>query len=365
VNRADQVARYEIRAALASDEEELLELASFLNTVNLPNDRGHVRRLLEHSEKSFRGEGTRAQRKFVFLLRNLDEDEAAGTSMIVAQLGRRDAPYIYLDVISEEKYSQGLDRHFHHTVLKIGFSYNGPTEIGGLVVRPSRRKDPERLGVLVSYVRFLFIAMHRELFRDEILAELMPPLEADGTSRLWEALGRRFTGMSYAEADLLSSTDKTFIRDLFPSGDIYATLLGPEAEAVIGRVGNQTRGVEKMLRRVGFRYAERIDPFDGGPHFVAPVEEISLISSAEQRPLVGLDEPRRSPIRSLIARDYKAAPYFRAQISSAEWTPDGGAIVPPAVADALELTLDDKVWLLPLTGQRQSSPAPAKRDGKG
>jgi arginine N-succinyltransferase len=142
-------------------------------------------------------------------------------------------------------------------------------------------------------------------------------------------------------------------------------LLGPEAEAVIGRVGNQTRGVEKMLRRVGFRYAERIDPFDGGPHFVAPVEEISLISSAEQRPLVGLDEPRRSPIRSLIARDYKAAPYFRAQISSAEWTPDGGAIVPPAVADALELALDDEVWLLPLTGQRQSSPAPAKRDGKG
>jgi len=42
---------------------------------------------------------------------------------------------------------------------------------------------------------------------------------------------------------------------------------------VIGKVGAQTKGVEKMLRRVGFRYAERIDPFDGGPHFFAGVDE--------------------------------------------------------------------------------------------
>ena len=354
------MARYEIRGALASDEEELLELAAFLNTVNLPNDREHVRRLLEHSEKSFRGEGPRGMRKFVFLLRNLDENEAAGTSMIVAQLGRRDAPYIYLDVISEEKYSQALDRHFHHTVLKIGFSFNGPTEIGGLVVRPDRRKDPERLGLLISYVRFLFIAMHRDLFRDEILAELMPPLEPDGTSHLWEALGRRFTGMSYAEADLLSSTDKTFIRDLFPSGDIYATLLGADAEAVIGRVGHQTRGVERMLRRIGFRYAERIDPFDGGPHFVAPVEEISLIGASEQRTLVAVGEPHRAASRALIARDYKAAPYFRALIGPAELTADGGTVVPPAVADALELAPGDSAWVLPLAGPRTSSPTAPK-----
>ena len=344
--------RYEIRAALASDEEELLGLAAFLNTVNLPNDRLHVRRLLEHSERSFRGEGAPALRKFVFLLRNLQQNEAAGTSMIVAQLGRRDAPYIYLDVISEEKYSQALDRHFHHTVLKIGFSFDGPTEIGGLVVRPSRRKDPERLGLLISYVRFLFIAMHPELFRGEVLAELMPPLESDGTSHLWEALGRRFTGMSYAEADLLSSTDKTFIRDLFPSGDIYATLLGPDAEAVIGRVGNQTRGVEKMLRRIGFRYAERIDPFDGGPHFIAPVEEISLIAQSAERKILALREPSKGAQRALLARDYPSAPYFRALLVNAERAEDAGVIVSPSAAGTLDLSVGDRAWLLALNSQR-------------
>jgi len=42
-------------------------------------------------------------------------------------------------------------------------------------------------------------------------------------------------------------------------------------------VGPETRGVEKMLRRIGFEYAERIDPFDGGPHFIARTDEITLV----------------------------------------------------------------------------------------
>jgi arginine N-succinyltransferase len=256
--------------------------------------------------------------------------------MIVAQLGRRDAPYIYLDVISEEKYSQAVDKHFYHTVLKIGFSYSGPTEIGGLVVHPKHRRANERLGLLISYVRFLYIALHRELFRDEILAELLPPLEPDGTSHLWEALGRRFTGMSYAEADLLSSSDKTFIRDLFPSGDIYSTLLSTEAQNVIGKVGAQTRGVEKMLRRIGFRFAERIDPFDGGPHFVAGVDEISLIRETEQRRLGAVREPAKSAPRALVGRALSGSPYFRAVMTTVELEGDQVLALGEAAAQTLE-----------------------------
>jgi arginine N-succinyltransferase len=32
-----------------------------------------------------------------------------------------------------------------------------------------------------------------------------------------------------------------------------------------------------MLERIGFRYAEHIDPFDGGPHYEAATAEVSLI----------------------------------------------------------------------------------------
>jgi arginine N-succinyltransferase len=305
---------YEICGATSSDLEQLLALARHLNSVNLPNERGHIARLLEASEKSFLGQiENPRRRKYVFLIRDLDRQEAVGTSMIVAQLGRRDAPYIYLDVSTEEKYSSSTDRHFHHTVLRIGFSYDGPTELGGLVVHPAHRRADEKLGLLISYVRFLFIAIHRDLFKSELLAELMPPLEPDGTSHLWEAFGRRFTGMSYAEADLRSSEDKTFIRDLFPRGEVYASLLSKDAQDVIGKVGAQTRGVERMLRRVGFRYAARIDPFDGGPHFVASADEVSLITQTRRSTFAGpADEAPTLGPRVLVARELKEAPYFKA-----------------------------------------------------
>jgi arginine N-succinyltransferase len=309
--------KHEIRGALLSDEEALLALARHLNSVNLPNDRDHVRRLLEHSEKSFRGEVPERKRKFVFLICDRASGAALGTSTIIAQLGRRDAPYIYLDVIDEEKYSSALDRHFHHTVLRIGFSYDGPTELGGLVVAPKHRSAPERFGRLISYVRFVYITEHRALFRDQLLAELLPPLEPDGTSHLWEAFGRRFTGMSYAEADRLSSENKSFIRDLFPSGNVYASLLSDDARSVIGKVGAQTKGVEKMLRRVGFRYARRIDPFDGGPHFVAPAEEVTLIQETRRLPL-RLGMPAASAPQTLVARSFTDAPFFRALAVRAE-----------------------------------------------
>lgn len=338
--------RHEIRGALASDEEALLGLARHLNSVNLPNDRPHIRRLLEQSEKSFRGELPERRRKYVFLICERESGAAIGTSTIVAQLGRRDAPYIYLDVIDEEKYSSALDRHFTHTVLRIGFSYDGPTELGGLVVSPEHRGSPERFGQLISYVRFPFIAAHASLFREELLAELLPPLEPDGTSHLWEAFGRHFTGLSYAEADLLSSENKSFVRDLFPSGMVYASLLSPEAQAVIGKVGAQTRGVETMLRRIGFRYAKRIDPFDGGPHFVAQRGEVSLIRDTRRLP-ARIAEVGASARRTLLARDLDAVPFFRAVAAPARF--DGEAVVlAPETADALGVERGDELWALPL-----------------
>jgi arginine N-succinyltransferase len=338
--------KHEIRGALMSDEEALLALARHLNSVNLPHDRDHVRRLLEYSEKSFRGEIGERKRKFVFLICDRETGEALGTSSIISQLGRRDAPYIYLDVIDEEKYSSALDRHFNHTVLRIGFSYDGPTELGGLVVAPEHRNAPERFGRLISYIRFVYIAEHRALFREQLLAELLPPLEPDGTSHLWEAFGRRFTGMSYAEADRLSSENKSFIRDLFPSGSVYASLLSDDARSVIGKVGAQTKGVEKMLRRVGFRYARRIDPFDGGPHFVAPVDEVSLIQET-QRTALKIGTPGAGAPYALVGKSLAEAPFFRAVAVRAE--PSGRHVtLGPDAAEVLAARDGDELSVLPL-----------------
>jgi arginine N-succinyltransferase len=344
------MARYEIRAARTEDEDELLGLARHLNSVNLPHDRDHIHRLLDHAAKSFSEEiRSPRQRKYVFVLWDLERKSAVGTSMIVAQLGRRDAPYIYLDVLDEEKYSRTLDTHFHHTVLRLGFSYDGPTEIGGLVVAPEYRRAKEKLGLLISYVRFLYIATHRDLFRDELLAELLPPLEPDGTSHVWEALGRRFTGMSYAEADRLSSENKDFIRDLFPSGSIYASLFSPEAQAVVGKVGPDTKGVEKMLRRVGFRYAERIDPFDGGPHFVSPTDEVSLVQNTRRARVAGALDSARSGAAGIVGRDLDAPAYFRAVPARLSFDSSDTVRIDADALEQLEARPGDELFCLPLS----------------
>jgi arginine N-succinyltransferase len=341
---------YEIRGALPADEDQLLEVAGHLNTVNLPNDRDEIRGILEQAHKSFTGAVKDPRRReYVFVLVDLAANRIVGTSMIIGQLGRRDAPYIYVDVTEEERYSATLDRHFGHVVLKIGYSYNGPTEIGGLIVSPDYRKKPERLGLLISYVRFLYIKAHRDVFRDELLAELLPPLEPDGTSHLWDALGRKFTDMTYAEADRLSKKNKEFIKGLFPEGAIYATLLPKDAQDVIGKVGAQTKGVEKMLRRIGFRYAYRVDPFDGGPHFTAPTDDVLLVQRTQEVVVTKLLAPSEHPkTKALVAIQQPEAPFIRCV--HVPWRASGetGAEIPKGAADHLGIGEGAKVWLLPL-----------------
>ncbi len=346
-------ANFEIRGATCADEEVLLQLAAHLNTVNLPNHAPSIRALLEHAEGSFSGAIEAEHCKYVFLLWDRTAQRPVGTSSLIARLGRRDAPYIYFDVIDEERYSRSLDKHFHHTLLRLGFSYAGPTELGGLVVDPSYRGSREKLGRFVSYCRFPFISARRDRFQDQLLAELLPPLEPDGRSHLWEALGRRMTGMSYAEADLLSSRDKEFVRDLFPLGLINTSLLSPEAHGVVGKVGQATRGVERMLKAIGFQYARRVDPFDGGPHFVAPTDQVSLVQQARRAPLAA--EPLRGPgARALVMQLLEEAPFLRCVQASCALleSPDPAGScelkLPPYLISRWQLAVGQQLTITPL-----------------
>jgi arginine N-succinyltransferase len=348
--RAIEGPGYEIRGGVPEDEEQILTIARHLNTVNLPDEREGVKQILELSQKSFtQSIKDPKRRQYVFVLVDRAKDRIIGTSMLFGQLGRKDAPYIFLDVIDEERYSQTLDRHFEHTILKIGYSYNGPTEIGGLVLHPEYRRVPERLGTFLSYVRFAFLKMHRDWFRDEVLAELLPPLETDGTSHLWDALGRHFTGLTYAEADKLSRRNKEFIRGLFPEGTIYASLLPKHAQDVIGKVGAQTRGVEKLLRRIGFRYAERVDPFDGGPHFTAMTDEVTLVVNTRRlrvEALLADDAPVKK--RGLVAVEPAGPPYFRSMLTAVEERPKDTCAIGASAGRSLGVDVGSDVWVLGL-----------------
>jgi arginine N-succinyltransferase len=267
-----------LRDVQKSDLAGLKRVAAVLNTVNLPNNEETLSAMIDKSVRSFAGKVKNPlEREYLFVLEDPRNQTLIGTSMIIAQHGTYEAPHIYYEVSEREHYSASIDRHFRHKVLSIAYHYEGPTEIGGLVVDPPYRATADKPGKQLSFVRFLFIAMHRRLFRPRVLAELLPPLLPDGRSLLWEACGRKFTGLSYQEADRLSRQNKEFIKELFPASDIYASLFPSRVQKVLGEVGPQTRGVQRMLERIGFRYVERIDPFDGGPHFEANVNDITLV----------------------------------------------------------------------------------------
>jgi arginine N-succinyltransferase len=317
-----------------------------LDTVNLPNDERAIEKLIDNSVRSFGGRiRDPLEREYLFVLEETKTGKLLGTSMIIAQHGTREAPHAFFEVSKRQAYSSTIDRHFEHTVLSMAYNYDGPTEIGGLVVDPSAR-GVGKPGKQLSFVRFLFIGMHRPWFRDQLLAELLPPLLPDGRSLLWEAVGKKFTGLTYTEADKLSRQNKEFIKELFPQSDIYATLFPSRVQKVIGRVGPQTEGVKKMLERIGFDYVERIDPFDGGPHFEAHTDEVTLIQEL-RRSKVAASEPAPDAAEHLVATESKDANNrFRCVRAPATWS--GEEVALPAWArDLLRVDEGDKVCSIP------------------
>jgi arginine N-succinyltransferase len=267
-----------LRDAQKADLPALRQLAAELNSVNLPNDERALAGIIDRSQRSFAGRIREPlARSYVFVLEEPRSGRILGTSMVIAQHGTRESPCTFFDVSEREHYSGTLDRHFRHRVLSIGYHFDGPTEIGGLVVHPDDRGGEARPGKQLAFVRFLYIAMHRDRFRERVLAELMPPLLPDGRSLFWEACGKRFTGLEYQEADKRSRENKEFIQQLFPAGDLYATLFPPRVQKQLGAVGAETLGVKHLLERLGFAFVDRIDPFDGGPHYEAKVADVTLV----------------------------------------------------------------------------------------
>jgi arginine N-succinyltransferase len=336
-----------IRAAERGDLDGIHEVAKHLDTVNLPDDRKVLERILDTAERSFSGEREVWAREYVFvLIDTAEKNRIIGTSMIHAQHGTRRSPHVFFEVLQEERYSESIDRYLVHQTLQLKYNYNGPTEIGGLILLPEYRGRPESLGRLLSYLRFLYIAMHRDRFRDEVLSELLPPLEPDGTSILWECLGRHFTGLTYQEADLLSKDNKEFIRALFPQDTLYTSLFPKAVQDVIGQVGPETKGVERMLRKIGFTYADRIDPFDGGPHFTARTDEITLVKATRKLALVA-GEPAVGGRPGIVAIERPRTPYFRA-VQSPFAASATGLELPAATRELLGAEIGDELALLPL-----------------
>jgi arginine N-succinyltransferase len=217
------------------------------------------------------------ERNYLFVIVETASNKIVGSCQVIAQHGTKDAPHIFLEVYTEEHYSKTLDKLIEHQVVRLGFNYDGPTEVGGLIVDPEYRTIPEKLGKQLSLMRFLFIAANRSAFKNQVLAEMMPPMPEPGKPVLWDAFGKRFTTLSYLDADFRSRTSKEFVKALLPDIPIYTCLFDESVQKSIGAVAKETEPAVKMLQAIGLEYNSRVDPFDGGPHLQGATDRISVV----------------------------------------------------------------------------------------
>jgi arginine N-succinyltransferase len=331
-----------LREIQENDLDALERFAQIPGFINLPNDKEMLRDKIQGSITAFKADATtKTDGKYIFVAEDLENHRVLGTSMIAAQHGTADSPHFYFEVSTEEKFSETINTGFIHGTLKLKYETNGPSEIGGLVLDPEQRNSEARVGRQISFVRFLYLGLNKNRFRRKILAELLPPLNKKGQSPLWEAIGRRFTNMDYWEADQLCQKSKEFIFSLFPSGKIYTTFLPAEARNAIGRVGRDTEPVLHMLKKIGFSYKNQVDPFDGGPHLWASVEDLlplKRLGTYSLLPSGKADGPKESESGLITAAKPPARGGFRA-ITTQAIVKDGKIMLPELSDDELHSVL--------------------------
>jgi len=288
-----------VRRAMASDLPTLHKLSKMVHFINLPPDQEIIADKIRNSRKSFIraardaksvhkpksgrvssgiSEKTAMADIFMFVIEEINSEGCIGTSQLVSQMGGVGHPNVCFKLEHRDKYADDLKFGTRHTVARLHLDESGPTELGGLVLQPSFRGHKLKLGRFVALIRFHFMGLHRRMFRQTILAELMAPISSDGTSLVWDMLGRRFIPLSYDEADRFCQYSREFMTELLPEGDIHLSLLPPQARAQIGEVGPETVPARRMLEGLGFTYEGFVDPFDGGPYVTAKTDEIDLVN---------------------------------------------------------------------------------------
>ncbi len=276
-----------IRLAHSGDLDQLVDLAmaaeGLMTTMpNNPDDMGQ--RILD-SEASVAPDRVVDGREIYFFV--LDETDPVderrqitGTSAIYAAVGL-ERPFYSYKMTTLSKYSPDIGRRFDYRILQPSNDYNGAAEVGTLYLPPERRGGGR--GRLLSFARFLFLAIHRERFGDRVMAEMRGWTDDHGHSPFWDAVGQKFFGLELEEADRLSGTQFRFMQDLLPGTPIHVDLLPQDAMDVIGRPHQGSEPAAAMLAKIGMRNHGYIDIFDAGLCLDAFIDDIDVVRRARHR----------------------------------------------------------------------------------
>ena len=329
-----------MRAAHAEDLQPLYEMAKLTGGgfTNLPPDRNSLTAKLEGSDAAFARQGDEiVGETFVLVLENVETGDVRGTCQLFTAVGQN-WPFYSYRITTLTQHSQELERTVTAEMLSLTNDLGGCSEVGGLFLHPGERAGG--LGLLLARSRYLFIASHRARFGDRILAELRGIIDERGGSPFWDAIGGKFFGMSFQEADEFNAIHgNQFIADLMPKHPVYIAMLDEDAKKVIGLPHPSGRAAMRMLENENFSYQGYVDIFDGGPTMLARTDRVQSIAGAHSGPVgsVTLDKGEKALLATGQLKDFRCC-YGARQI-------DGGEVAIDArAADILRVGVGDTVW---------------------
>ncbi|NEP80324.1 MAG: arginine N-succinyltransferase, partial [Okeania sp. SIO3B3] len=303
-----------IREARPDDVPTLVELARTVNFINLPPYEKVIRRIVEESAAGFDATRSgsapppgdrRASRKYVFVLAEPESDECVGTSSLRAGMGDSENPNLSFQLVKVSRRSSDLlpdisdddsddprpliAGRVEHIIARLYSDRSSPTELGGLLLPPERRGGG--LGKMLSWIRFHYIKRKRPWFSDNLLAEMMAPLDPynDG-NYFWRHVIRKFINLRYDDADRLSTRRREFMYTLLPH-TVNLSLLPDVVLDQLGKVNRVTEPAKRLLEEIGFRYVHRVDPFDAGPHMESSTDGVTVVRATDRFVFSGSFDP--------------------------------------------------------------------------
>jgi len=331
-----------LRAARKSDLRSFYDLAKLTGGgfTNLPAEKATLQAKLDRSSAGFSRAGdTPGDDLYVFVLEKVAEKKIIGTCQVFGAVGSDSPFYSYLISTLTQK-SAELGRVFRNQTLTLTTDLEGASEVGGLFLHPQERAGG--LGMLLARSRYLFIKAHRQRFGNVTLAELRGVMDEAGNAPFWDALGGRFFGMTFPEADEFNAVHGTqFIADLFPKSPIYVSMLPEAARAVIGQPHPTGRAALKMLETEGFVWDSYVDVFDGGPTVTARTDDIRTVRECREATLA--DGPAANGTTTMIACGQLAD--FVACYGKVEDRSDGIVTIDAQAREMLGAAPGATVWL--------------------
>ncbi|MFJ3369559.1 arginine N-succinyltransferase [Pseudomonas sp. NPDC086251] len=299
-----------LRPVALTDLPQLQRLAreSLVGVTSLPDDTERLReRILDSCasfDKDVQGHGPE---NYFFVLEDLSTRQLVGCSEILATAGFSE-PFYSLRNRHFTSASRELNIEHGVPALSLCHDLSGHTLLRGFHIDAALVRTP--FSELLSRARLLFIAAHSQRFAEAVITEIVGFSSDDGRSPFWDAVGKHFFDLPYAEAERLCGLEsRTFLAELMPQYPIYVPMLPQAAQDCIGRIHPDGQEAFDILECEGFETNSYVDLFDGGPTLYARTANIRSIARSQTgmaKPGSSIDARGRYLVSNDALKDYRA-----------------------------------------------------------